>query len=115
MRKSNVVRLGMASVALLAMTWTAGAGQAIQWPKAPRMGRRRQARIVQTTQAGRWGQVRTLHRLLTHACSAKMLAGKRVTDNQGKRTPGVANCHAQVHRQGLTVVKPRPPQGVGTA
>ena len=28
MRKSNVVRLGMASVALLAMTWTAGAGQA---------------------------------------------------------------------------------------
>jgi RNA-directed DNA polymerase len=25
------------------------------------------------------------------------------------------NCHAQVHSQGLTVVKPRPPQGVGKA
>ncbi len=25
------------------------------------------------------------------------------------------NCHAQVHRQGLTVVKPRPQPGVGKA
>jgi RNA-directed DNA polymerase len=25
------------------------------------------------------------------------------------------NCHAQVHNQGLTVVKPRPSQGVGKA
>jgi len=25
------------------------------------------------------------------------------------------NCHAQVHSQGLTGVKPRPPQGVGKA
>jgi len=33
--------------------------------------------------------VRTLQRLLTHSFSGKALAVKRVTENQGKRTPGV--------------------------
>jgi RNA-directed DNA polymerase len=63
---------------------------AIKGQKAHRIGRRLQARIVKATQAGRWGKVRALQRLLTHSFSAKILAVKRVTDNQGKRTPGVA-------------------------
>jgi RNA-directed DNA polymerase len=33
--------------------------------------------------------VKTLQRLLTHSFSGKVLAVKRVTENQGKRTPGV--------------------------
>jgi RNA-directed DNA polymerase len=53
------------------------------------MVRRLHARIVKATQAGRGGKVRALQRLLTHSFSAKMLAVKRVTENQGKRTPGV--------------------------
>ena len=61
----------------------------INWLKVHREVRRLQARIVKATQAGRWGKVRALQRLLTHSCSAKMLAVKRVTENQGQRTPGV--------------------------
>jgi RNA-directed DNA polymerase len=63
--------------------------QAITWPKAHTIVRRLHARLVKATQAGRWGKVHALQRLLTHACSAKAIAVKRVTDNQGKRTPGV--------------------------
>ena len=51
--------------------------------------RRLQARIVKATQAGRWGKVKALQRLLTHSFSGKALAVRRVTENQGKRTPGV--------------------------
>jgi RNA-directed DNA polymerase len=62
---------------------------AIDWPKAHRIVRRLQARIVKATQVGRWGRVRALQRLLTHAFSAKVIAVKRVTENQGKRTAGI--------------------------
>jgi RNA-directed DNA polymerase len=62
---------------------------AIDWPKAHRNVRRLQARIVKATQAGRWGKVKALQRLLTHSFSGKALAVKRVTENQGKWTPGV--------------------------
>ena len=62
---------------------------AINWHKAHTIVRRLQARLVKATQGGRWGKVRVLQRLLTHAFSAKVLAVKRVTENQGKRTPGV--------------------------
>ena len=62
---------------------------AINWQKAHTIVRRLQARIVKATQAGRWGKVRALQRLLTHSFSAKVLAVKRVTENRGNRTPGV--------------------------
>jgi RNA-directed DNA polymerase len=63
--------------------------QAIDWYKAHRVVRRLQARIVQATQEGRWNKVKALQRLLTHSYSGKVLAVRRVTENQGKRTPGV--------------------------
>ncbi len=61
----------------------------IDWDQAYRLVRRLQARIVQATQAGRWGKVKALQRLLTHSYSAKVLAVRRVTENHGKKTPGV--------------------------
>jgi RNA-directed DNA polymerase len=61
----------------------------LDWPQCERHVRRLQARIVKATQAGRWGKVKALQRLLTHSFSGKALAVKRVTENQGKRTPGV--------------------------
>jgi RNA-directed DNA polymerase len=61
----------------------------INWRKAHQNVRRLQARIVKATQAGRWGKVKVLQRLLTRSFSGKALAVKRVTENQGKRTPGV--------------------------
>src|SRR5262245_26109863 len=61
----------------------------IDWAKAHRNVTRLQARIVQATKEGKSGKVKALQRLLTHSFSAKALAVKRVTENQGKRTPGV--------------------------
>jgi RNA-directed DNA polymerase len=62
---------------------------AIKWNRAYINVRRLQARIVKATQAKRWGKVKALQRLLTHSFSAKVLSIRRVTENQGKKTPGV--------------------------
>jgi RNA-directed DNA polymerase len=61
----------------------------INWASAYRIVCRLQARIVKATQAGRWGKVKALQYLLTHSFSGKALAVRRVTENQGKATPGV--------------------------
>ncbi|MGC9215505.1 group II intron reverse transcriptase/maturase [Acidithiobacillus sp.] len=61
----------------------------IDWSRATQNVRRLQARIVKATQEGRWNKVKALQHLLTHSFSGKALAVKRVTENQGKRTPGV--------------------------
>lgn len=72
------------AVSHVAVEW-----HALDWPKAHRHVRRLQARIVKAVQAGRWGKVKALQHLLTHSFSAKALAVKRVTENPGKRTPGI--------------------------
>lgn len=61
----------------------------INWNAAYQNVRRLQMRIVKATKAGRWGKVKALQRLLTHSFSGKALAVKRVTENQGRKTPGV--------------------------
>lgn len=67
-----------------AVTW-----HAIDWRKANRIVRRLQARIVKAVRAGKWHKVRALQRLLTRSFSSRVLAVKRVTENQGKETSGV--------------------------
>jgi phosphopantetheinyl transferase (holo-ACP synthase) len=49
---------------------------------------RLQVRIAKATQAGRWGKVQALQRLLSRSHGGKMLAAKRVTENRSKSTPG---------------------------
>jgi RNA-directed DNA polymerase len=61
----------------------------INWRAVNQVVRRLQARIVKAIQAGRWGKVKALQRLLTHSFSGKALAVRRVTENAGKRTSGV--------------------------
>jgi len=61
----------------------------INWKSAYRIVCRLQARIVKAIQEGRWGKVKALQYLLTHSFSGKALAIRRVTENQGKGTPGV--------------------------
>jgi RNA-directed DNA polymerase len=61
----------------------------INWYAVHRTVRRLQARIVKAVQAGRWGKVRALQHLLTHSFSGKALAVRRVTENDGRQTPGV--------------------------
>jgi RNA-directed DNA polymerase len=62
---------------------------AVVWPTIHRNVRRLQVRIAQATKEGNWGKVRALQRLLTHSYSGKVLAVRRVTENNGKKTPGV--------------------------
>ena len=62
---------------------------AINWKKVNSNVSRLQARIVKAMKEGRWGKVKTLQRLLTHSFSGKALAIRRVTENSGKKTPGV--------------------------
>ncbi len=61
----------------------------IDWKSVSHNVRRLQARIVKATKEKRWGKVQALQRLLTHSFSGKALAVRRVTENQGKNTPGV--------------------------
>src|SRR5207249_11352572 len=61
----------------------------INWADAQRQVRRLQTRIVKATQGGRHNKVKALQWLLTHSFSGKALAVKRVTENEGKNTPGV--------------------------
>jgi RNA-directed DNA polymerase len=61
----------------------------IDWVRCHREVRRLQARIVKAEQVGKHGRVKALQWLLTHSFSGKALAVKRVTENRGKRTPGV--------------------------
>jgi RNA-directed DNA polymerase len=62
---------------------------AIDWQSVNRNVRRLQVRIVQAWKAGRWNKVKALQRLLTCSYSGKVLAVRRVTENAGKKTPGV--------------------------
>ncbi|HZG47787.1 MAG TPA: group II intron reverse transcriptase/maturase [Allosphingosinicella sp.] len=61
----------------------------LDWRAVNENVRRLQARIVKATKEGRWNKVKALQRLLTHSFSGKALAVRRVTENEGKRTPGV--------------------------
>lgn len=65
------------------------AWHSIDWAKHHQNVRRLQARIAKATQEGRWGKVKALQWLLTHSFSGKTIAVKQVTENQGKKTPGV--------------------------
>src|SRR5262249_32967877 len=57
--------------------------------RANRNVRRLQSRIVQAQQQGKKRKVRALQFILTRSYSGRCLAVRRVTENSGKRTPGV--------------------------
>jgi RNA-directed DNA polymerase len=59
------------------------------WGRIEAEVKRLQMRIAKAVREGRWGKVKALQRLLTRSHSGKLLAVKRVTENRGKRTPGV--------------------------
>jgi RNA-directed DNA polymerase len=61
----------------------------INWGACHRRVRSLQRRIVQAVQAGAWRKVKRLSYLLVHSFAARALAVKRVTENTGRKTPGV--------------------------
>jgi len=61
----------------------------IDWAYHEKVVRRLQERIVKATKEGNKDKVHDLTRLLTHSHSGKLIAIKRVTENDGSKTPGV--------------------------
>jgi RNA-directed DNA polymerase len=61
----------------------------IPWAEAHESVRRLQIRIAKATREQDWRRVKALQRFLVNSFSAKALAVKRVSENDGKRTPGV--------------------------
>lgn len=62
---------------------------AIDWRRVEQQVRTMQMRIAKATQEGDWRRVKALQRSLTRSFTARALAVRRVTENQGKRTAGV--------------------------
>lgn len=61
----------------------------IRWSRAHECVRRLQIRIAKATREQDWRRVKALQRFLVNSFSAKVLAVKRVSENDGKKTPGV--------------------------
>jgi RNA-directed DNA polymerase len=66
-----------------------GTWDQINWPMVHRRVRGLQTRIAKATRDQNWRRVKALQRFLINSYSAKALAVRRVTENDGKRTPGV--------------------------
>jgi RNA-directed DNA polymerase len=63
--------------------------KAIIWSTVEYEVRRLQLRIAKAIKIGRYAKARALQWLLSHSFYSKLLAVRRVTQNTGKRTPGV--------------------------
>ena len=82
------------------LTW-----ETIDWQTMERHVWRLQMRIAKATRAGRWGKVKALQWLLTHSCSAKLLAVRRVVRNRGRYTAGVDGIIWTTSRQKLQAAR----------
>ena len=63
--------------------------ETIDWPTIVAEVRRLQMRIAKAFREKKYGRVKALQWLLTHSFYAKLIAVKRVVQNQGAKTPGV--------------------------
>jgi RNA-directed DNA polymerase len=83
-RELEAASQGAAGASLRPVDW-----HSINWKRANRNVRRLQRRIAQAQQQDKRRKVRALQFILTRYYSARCLAVRRVTENSGKRTPGV--------------------------
>ncbi len=77
----------------------------INWRQANRNVRCLQRRIVQAQQQGKKRKVRALQFILTRSFSGRCLAVRRVTENAGKRTPGVDGIKFDTPQQKASAVE----------
>lgn len=61
----------------------------IDWHQVEKSVNKLQTRITKAVLQTKWNLVKRLQYLLTHSYYAKLLAVRRVTQNKGKRTPGI--------------------------
>jgi len=78
--------------------------KSIDWKTAEEQVRRLQLRIAKAIKIGRYAKAKALQWLLTHSFFAKILAIKRVTQNTGRRTPGIDRVIWKTDRQKTTAV-----------
>jgi RNA-directed DNA polymerase len=69
---------------LLCQKW-----KTINWHQVEKSVNKLQTRITKAVVQNKWNLVKRLQYLLTHSYLAKLLAVRRVTQNKGKRTPGI--------------------------
>jgi RNA-directed DNA polymerase len=77
------IQSGMSALSRAPQHW-----HGVNWRLVERNVKGMQIRIAKATREGKWRKVKALQRMLTRTLSAKLLAVKRVTENQGKRTAG---------------------------
>ena len=66
------------------MTW-----HSLDWASIQISVRKTQLKIAQATKEGNWRRVKRLQRMLTYSFHGRCLAVRRVTENRGRKTPGV--------------------------
>lgn len=66
------------------VTW-----HSLDWAEIQASVRKTQLKIAQATGDGNWRRVKRLQRMLTHSLHGRCLAVRRVTENRGRKTPGV--------------------------
>jgi RNA-directed DNA polymerase len=78
-----------AEVPLIGASSSSEIWNSINWETVETEVYRLQIRIAKAIGEGRHGKVKALQWILTHSFHAKLLAVKRVVQNQGGKTPGV--------------------------
>ncbi len=61
----------------------------LDWATIQASVRKTQLKIAQATRKADWRKVKRLQRLLIHSFHSRCLAVRRVTENRGRRTPGI--------------------------
>ncbi len=65
------------------------AWQSIRWDEVRCRVKSIQSRIVKAVKASRWNKVKVLQGILSRSYAARLLAIRKITENTGKRTPGI--------------------------
>ncbi|HHT10107.1 MAG TPA: group II intron reverse transcriptase/maturase [Candidatus Atribacteria bacterium] len=78
---------------------------AIDWKKVEKSVKSLQRRIAKAIREGKHSKARSLQWILSHSFQAKLWAVKRVTENKGKRTPGVDKIRWKTPSQKLLAAK----------
>ena len=81
--------MSTAQTAVPASSHLTASWHSIDWETSHRQVRGLQVRIAKAAKNQQWRRVKALQRMLVRSFAAKVLAVKRVTENSGRRTPGV--------------------------
>ena len=76
----------------------------ISWSAAEYQVKRLQLRIAKAIKIGRYAKAKALQWLLSHSFYGKLLAVRRVTQNTGKRTPGIDGVIWKTDKQKINAV-----------